>query len=232
MRNRLFPMHPNLAMAGVLPSLDIPSHLRREEWCEYREGVVVRATREGSWIDCGLERQRMLRGVELPVKTRVTVRLVDESDEAVGKSEGEVDAEAVAPDSPRAEAGYYWGYGVRQASCLSAVFTECPFAGGYDLSVGTSERGQRLSTVEPDMSKQKWNHMIVVFGGVAGLEEAAAGDVELNRVGVGKENVSELFDYWIDLCPGQGSRTIRTEEAVWMGLMGLRGVVERRIEMD
>lgn len=69
--------------------------------------------------------------------------------------------------------------------------------------------------------------MLVVFGGVAGLEVAGRADEELRRMGVGEE-VREVFDFWVDVCPGQGSRTIRTEEAVWVGLMGLKGVVDGR----
>jgi len=34
-----------------------------------------------------------------------------------------------------------------------------------------------------------------------------------------------VFDRWVNVCPGQGSRTIRTEEAVWIGLTGLRKLV-------
>ena len=37
--------------------------------------------------------------------------------------------------------GFYWGYAVRLADSLSAVFSKCPFEGGYDLTLGTSERG-------------------------------------------------------------------------------------------
>ena len=78
------------------------------------------------------------------------------------------------------------------------------------------------------MKDVEYRHMVVVFGGVKGLEEAAVNDGELQKMGIGKARVGELFDYWVNLLPGQGSRTIRTEEAVWMGLMALRGVVEGR----
>lgn len=64
--------------------------------------------------------------------------------------------------------------------------------------------------------------MLVVFGGVGGLEVASKADSELGAKGINAENVSDLFDHWINVLPGQGSRTIRTEEAVWLGLMGLR----------
>jgi predicted SPOUT superfamily RNA methylase MTH1 len=114
---------------------------------------------------------------------------------------------------------------------LSNVFTECPFDGGYDISFGTSERGQPLRTVlkQNGLSDTdhppNFQHVVVVFGGVAGLETAAKNDPELQKMSITGKNVSELFDHWVNVLPGQGSRTIRTEEAVWLGLMGLRTLV-------
>ena len=49
--------------------------------------------------------------------------------------------QAVSAAEPREVNGTYWGYTVRMAAGLSAIFDECPFEGGYDLTVGTSERG-------------------------------------------------------------------------------------------
>jgi len=216
-------MHENLAKAGILASLDLPSHLRATEWCSYREGITVRNAREGTYVDCGLGAHRLVRGVEIRPETRVTLRLEDQNgNEAV----------AVGPEAPREEGGYYWGYGVREAGSLSAVFTECGWEGGYDLSIGTSERGEEVTRaierIVGDEGRREWKHLVVVFGGVKGLEEAARNDDELVRMGVGKGNVKELFDYWVNLLPGQGSRTIRTEEALWMGLMATRRLVDER----
>ena len=153
--------------------------------------------------------------MEIPSKTRVTIKYSDDSNRG----------EAVAPTAPREEAGYYWGYNVRKSSSLSTVFTECPFDGGYDLSFGTSERGSVLTDTLSQISRPQFSHMLVVFGGPAGLEVAAKSDPELTGKGIGANNVAELFDHWINILPDQGSRTIRTEEAVWVGLMGLRSVV-------
>lgn len=47
----------------------------------------------------------------------------------------------VPPSAPRRDLGLYWGYTVRLASSLSTVFTQGPHNGGYDLTIGTSERG-------------------------------------------------------------------------------------------
>ena len=160
--------------------------------------------------------------------TRVTVEFTNEL--APGSQEAPSKVIPVAPSEPREKAGYYWGYNVRRASSLSTVLTECPFDGGYDLTVGTSERGVPISTLQnpsPDAPPvPQFNHMLVVFGGIAGLEGAVKADEELQKMGV--VGPQSLFDYWVDLCPGQGSRTIRTEEAVWIGLMGLRNIVLSR----
>ncbi|KAK6436490.1 hypothetical protein LTR95_007315 [Oleoguttula sp. CCFEE 5521] len=230
LRKALFPMHPDLRTAGALPSLDMPHHLRSEEWCVYREGVAVSTDRSNSavtsTVDCGLG-QYVTVPVELEAGTRVTVKLEEQLQYDIAK---ELLGTAVSPDLPREEGGYYWGYSVRQASSLGAVFTECAFDGGYDISIGTSERGQPVSTLSDvsssDHVPSSWQHLLVVFGGVAGLEKALSADSELLQAGV--TEVKDMFDRWINLVVGQGSRTIRTEEAVWIGLTGLRSLVEAR----
>ena len=241
LRKDLFPLHPDFRLAGSLPSLDMPHHLRKHEWCQYREGVTKqhipnkkerknwRTPPGHTYLETGL-RTRVFVSAVIPPETRVTVKFKDEEkpEEIPGN---ELLAEAVAPSAPRVEAGYYWGYNVRSASCLSAVLTECPFDGGYDVTIGTSERGVPVSSLD---SRQKskshpipeFAHMMIVFGGVAGLEVAVKADKELEGLGV--KSPEALFDHWVNLCPGQGSRTIRTEEAVWLGLMGLRDVVLRK----
>nr|POE89959.1 integral membrane protein sed5 [Quercus suber] len=230
LRRALFPMHPDLRTAGALPSLDMPHHLRGEEWCAFREGVT--RGKEGgtqTLVETGLQR-RVVVPVELEEGVRVTVRLPETEPEG---GEGVLlRAQAVAPDAPRKEKGYYWGYAVRQAGSLGEVFTECPFDGGYDVSVGTSERGVTLDSVLNGHSvayiAPSWRHLLVVFGGVAGLEAALSADVELRKAGVQK--AEEMFDRWVNAVPGQGSRTIRTEEAVWVVLTGLRSVVDARAD--
>ncbi|TKX23783.1 hypothetical protein C1H76_3982 [Elsinoe australis] len=238
LRKTLFPMHPNLRTAGALPSIDIPSHLKAHEYCPYREGVTTGSAGmgQGTLVDCGLQARVVIED-EVEAGTRVTVRLPKWMEfRAPGRSE-EVRAEAVGPETPREEGGYYWGYAVRMAESLSEVFTGAEVEGGYDISVGTSERGVDLRGLlgrnrgtEEGSLPTGWKHLIVVFGGVAGLEQALAADEELKGTGI--TDVKDVFDYWVNLVPGQGSRTIRTEEAVWLGLMGLRGVVVDRERED
>lgn len=250
LRKHLFPMHPNLRTAGLLPSLDMPHHLRANEWCDYREGIVVSGADQyadngsssnrnrqssksngGSVVDTGLPQKVAISNIQLQQGARATVRFSSEHDPT--------SAEAVDSSAPRIEAGYYWGYYVRRCQSLSTVFTECPFDGGYDLSFGTSERGAPISHVleqstsnnndneeSETLAKPDHKHLLIVFGGVAGLETAARNDPQLNDMGIRPTEVEKLFDHWVNLLPGQGSRTIRTEEAIWLGLSGLRGLAE------
>ncbi|KAF2856497.1 DUF171-domain-containing protein [Plenodomus tracheiphilus IPT5] len=141
-----------------------------------------------------------------------------------------LEATACPSSIPREESGYYWGYSVRRATSLSTVFSECEYPDGYDYTIGTSERGVNVHSILPGASKpcpttkapELFKHLLIVFGGVAGIEPAVANDPELAAKGLGKATAHELFDAWVNLVPGQGSRTIRTEEAVEFGLCALK----------
>lgn len=54
-------------------------------------------------------------------------------------------------------------------------------------------------------------HLLIVLGGVEGIEEAVENDQGLSMSG---KDSHTLFNSWINVCPHQGSRTIRTEEAL------------------
>ena len=105
------------------------------------------------------------------------------------------------------------------------MFTKCPFKGGYDLTVGTSERGTDIDQcrlAKPNIKQGEddgFKHLLIVFGGVKGLEVAVDHDPELKG---NVEDPSKLFDIYLNTCPDQGSRTIRTEEAVLITLSALR----------
>ena len=63
-----------------------------------------------------------------------------------------------------------------------------PWEGNYDLILGTSERGTPVKKMQP----QKAKHIMVVFGGVKGLEYSFDQDPELKENGI--ESVTDLFD--------------------------------------
>ncbi|XP_067941666.1 putative methyltransferase C9orf114 [Watersipora subatra] len=212
LRKAFFPQQPDLKNAGLLNPLDAPHHLRADDWSDYREGVVRDNTPKegkGSFVDIGLTKacqidQRVMPGV------RVTVKINPASKDNKKKYNGK----AVAPTEPRTECGLYWGYKTRLVSCLSDVFSQCPHEGGYDLTIGTSERGNAVDDYSPTHS---FKHALVVFGGLKGLEAAVEADDKLEA-----SDPKELFDSYLNTCPGQGSGTIRTEEAILISLSALR----------
>ncbi|KAI7795711.1 hypothetical protein IRJ41_003836 [Triplophysa rosa] len=211
LRKSFFPKHQDLQFAGILNPLDSPHHMRIDEEVEFREGVVLdRPCRsgKGSFVNCGMRKEVQI-DKQLQAGLRVTVQL-NKNDNKEGKL---YNGRVVAPHVPRTEGGLYWGYSVRLASCLSAVFTECPYKEGYDLTVGTSERGTNTDQV----TLSPFKHMLVVFGGLQGLEASLDADENLNVT-----DPSVLFDLYLNSCPGQGSRTIRTEEAILISLSELR----------
>ena len=73
-------------------------------------------------------------------------------------------------------------------------------------------------------SNGRLEHLLIVFGGVEGLEPAVACEEALADC---EDDVGSLFDHYLNLCPRQGSRTIRSEEAVLVGMAALRPHVER-----
>ncbi|XP_051734233.1 putative methyltransferase C9orf114 homolog [Ctenopharyngodon idella] len=211
LRKSFFPKHPDLQFAGLLNPLDSPHHMRMDEEAEFREGVVLdRPSKpgKGSFVNCGMRKEVQI-DKQLKTGLRVTVQLNKNQNKEGRVYKGAV----VAPHVPRTEGGLYWGYSVRLASCLSAVFTECPYKGGYDLTIGTSEKGNNADHV----TLSPFKHMLVVFGGLQGLEASVDADENLNIT-----EPSVLFDLYLNTCPGQGSRTIRTEEAILISLSGLR----------
>ncbi|XP_031433269.1 putative methyltransferase C9orf114 homolog isoform X1 [Clupea harengus] len=211
LRKAFFPKHQDLQFAGLLNPLDSPHHMRMDEGAEFREGLVLDRpckAEKGSYVDCGMRKEVRI-DKQLQPGLRVTVKLHKDQESGSKCYKGLV----VAPHVPRTEKGLYWGYTVRLASCLSGVFTECPFKEGYDITIGTSEKGNNADNV----TISPFRHMLVVFGGLSGLEASVETDDNLDV-----SDPSSLFNLYLNTCPSQGSRTIRTEEAILISLSALR----------
>ncbi|KFV64090.1 Uncharacterized protein C9orf114, partial [Dryobates pubescens] len=220
LRKSFFPKHEDLQFAGLLNPLDTPHHMRLEEESLYREGVVLdrpSKSERGSFVNCGMRKVWLSPPPPTPFffGLRVTVQLEPEQPECRVRK-----GSVVSSQRPRAASGLYWGYSVRLASCLSAVFSECPFKEGYDLSIGTSERGSPVDQA----TLPSFRHALVVFGGLEGLEAGVDVDPNLQVT-----DPSLLFDFYLNTCPGQGSRTIRTEEALLISLSALRPHLEEAV---
>lgn len=242
LRRKLFPMHPDLQFCGLLPPLDAPHHLRRGDVATYREGIVVDnedANDSTSLVDCGVPNRLVKIDRKVPPGVRCTVRLEPKAYET-GKK-GHMKGEVVSPTCPRDEEGVYWGYTTRMASTIDAIFAECPY-GSYDMKVGTSERGDvsiddpkfclrkrrendgKPARRPPSAESEGFDHLLIVFGGVAGIEESVDAHESMHLSG---RDSRKLFDVWVNVCPYQGSRTIRSEEAVFITLARLSPYIAR-----
>ncbi|KAK9866650.1 hypothetical protein WJX84_000349 [Apatococcus fuscideae] len=224
LRKALVAMHQDLRMAGSLSPLDAPHHLRASEWGPFREGVVKSSDPAwGSVLDIGLEQDAY---VEQALRTGLRVTLaMGESKEHSTISKGPLSGQVVIkgriahPLDPKQQHGLYWGYQTRLAPSLAAALEDCPFQASYDLKIGTSERGD----VSPakDLRLPAARHVLVAFGGPLGLEhcQRAAGKGDGSEVGA-------MFDVYLNTCPKQGSRTIRTEEAILISMAYLQDALQ------
>lgn len=257
LRRHLFPMTSDLRLVGLLNPLALPSHVSRDETPRWRDGLMYARSSSSSrsrradhpsvaspnaqgaspsppltrYADVGLDRlvevDRMY-----PAGERVTIDLQPSGPNYSNAPGKYLFGRVVTRDAPRVMGGTYWGYRVRTARALSDVFANSVVAPrGYDLTIGTSERGTPISlSGRPSRSfaLPEFNNMIIVFGGVHGLERSVRGDVRLEEIGIsdrsddGGSNVGDLFDFYLNTCPQQGSRTIRTEEAILLSLAALQ----------
>ncbi|XVE81559.1 hypothetical protein DITRI_Ditri15bG0074600 [Diplodiscus trichospermus] len=220
LRKALFPRHNSLRYVGLLPPLDAPHHLRKHEWSPYREGITLkeRATSYvGTMVDVGLDKNILVDQVLEP-GVRVTV--------AMGTNpnfDSDLPCQVVSSSKPREEAGKYWGYKVRYASNISSIFIDCPYKGGYDYLIGTSEHGLIVNSSQ--LTLPAFRHLLIAFGGLSGLEKSVEEDNKLKG-----KNVHDVFDLYLNTCPHQGSRTIRTEEAVFISLQYFQEPITRALQ--
>lgn len=62
------------------------------------------------------------------------------------------------------DTGVYWGYTVRIAKSLSDIFSKSPYDTSYDLTIGTSDKGDNVHNVKK--ASLKFNHALIVYGGL------------------------------------------------------------------
>ncbi|KAK7357507.1 hypothetical protein VNO80_16795 [Phaseolus coccineus] len=219
LRKALFPMHDSLRFVGLLPPLDAPHHLRKHEWGPYREGVTVKEkdSKSGATlVDVGLVKSVIVDQIFEPGR-RVTV--------AMGTNrnlDSDLPRQVVSSSKPSKE-GAYWGYQVRYAHNLSSVFKDCAYKDGYDFIVGTSEHGLVINS--SDLELPSFRHLLIAFGGLSGLEESIEEDDILKA-----QEKELIFDLYLNTCPNQGSRTIRTEEAIFISLQYFQEPINRVLQ--
>ncbi|SBS87265.1 RNA methyltransferase, putative [Plasmodium ovale curtisi] len=221
LRKHLFPITHFLKHSGIMNPVDAPHHLRSDEWLPFREGVVIKKVSNEIIIDVGLFSHASVENVHnVNVGTRVTVLFHRDSYEQFQKKNTHIlfPAKIVHPCVPKMY-NIYWGYTIEVLKNVSDVFNL-----GVDCVVGTSERGQPMTNARS--SVRAANSILLVFGNKDGLEELLLLEdaqrkgktytgVEKNKV---LKKILRKFDLFLNTCPHQTSRTIRTEEAITITL--------------
>jgi len=202
LRKRLFKIKPELQYAGILPPLRTPHHPlsnRTKDLAvgEHRDGVVLSLTEAGSLVDIGVERPALIPNTELPLNTRVTVRVTK-----LGKHPRAILAN-------RNDIKTYWGYRV---TVLDVPFGQLVKNQPFDLIIATSRYGTPLMEVAEELARRwkKSHKILVAFGApTRGLYEIVA-----------HENVKldEVAHFTVNTIPNQGTETVRTEEALYASL--------------
>lgn len=198
LRKRLFKLRPELQYVGILPPLRTPHHpinrrMKNLKVGEYREGVTLSRTKEGTLIDIGVEQPALIVNSQLLIGKRVTVKIT--------KVEKQVEVELANRD----EMPIYWGYVVTVEKHPFGKFVR---SRGFDLTVATSKRGVPFANVVEEIA-EKWkkaNHILVAFGAPSqGLYEIVKNE---------GFNLDDIVDFVVNTVPMQGTETIRTEEAL------------------
>lgn len=202
LRKRLFSIAPELQYAGVLPPLRTPHHptasrVENLTLNEYREGLVVSYSKEGTLVDIGVEQPVLVPGARLEKNERITVKITS------------LDAHPVAVLVNPKVVKTYWGYGVTASNLPFGRLLEKK---QFDLVVATSRKGKSLNIVM-DKLRQRWENSkktLVAFGAPArGLYEIIASE------GL---KLDDLADFVVNTIPDQAVETVRTEEAVYATL--------------
>ena len=204
----------------------------------YREGIVSTMTKKrqkffqgykqrhgknrgdnvGSIVNIGLHKECVIDKV-LPEDTRVTVAVEDYKQNVYENGDKYCYGKVVSPTTPFRKDGIYWGYQTRFAMDIGQVISECTFENGYDYIIGTSDKGNNI--YDKPFKIPKFKHLLIVFGGPNGLESCVLNKgLDGNKMKLEKPQL--LFDQYINICPFQGTRTIRSEEALLMTLSVLQ----------
>ncbi|KAI3378899.1 hypothetical protein SNEBB_006137 [Seison nebaliae] len=90
----------------------------------------------------------------------------------------------------------------------------------------TTEEGEKEDNEKNETNiKINFFRVLIVFGGLAGLEPVIESDEQIIET-----DMRKLFDVYVNSCEKQGSRTIRTEEAVLISLSRMRPLLDNLVE--
>ena len=188
LRKKAFPIRSELKHVGILPPLRTPHHPvnNQPDVGDYRQGFTVKRNKKGTYVDIGMEKLAFCKE-QLSVK-----RIFDFKITKIAKKEV-----IVTPDKPD---DVYWGYNVISStkSLKNSLKLIKP-----NLVVETTRYGDYINSIfdelKPKLDESK--SIAILFGGpYSSIQDD-----------VSNPNW-DLFK--LNTIPGQGTETVRSEEAV------------------
>lgn len=198
LRKTAFKLRKELRYVGLLPPLNIPTHPVSpeppEDGYELREGRVVKMG-PAYFVVAGLRKPIPLKS---PMREGTKLILL------TTRKGNRLKYRIVS----KSKLKFYTGFRTKiHGGTLEELLKN------YPIKIATSRNGTDVRKVMDKLVEEvrkKRGPICVAFGSYRmGLEEIC---------GVIKKDVSELFDFVINLVPEQGVRSIRTEEAVYATL--------------
>jgi predicted SPOUT superfamily RNA methylase MTH1 len=197
LRKLLFTKRPELQYAGILPPLKTPHHptVEKSEETkigEYREGITTSSIDNEYYVNVGLDKMVKVKGKSPKIGRRITTQLTETKNELLGRRVRKKDVPI------------YWGYDLRGHK---GKLCELVLNPEWDLTIATSRTGTEFTGIKSNLKKSwsKSKSTLIVFGShKEGIKEILE-----------KEGVKiDVFDYNLNMIPYQGTKTVRTEEAV------------------
>jgi hypothetical protein len=196
LRKRMFPLSPKLKYAGILPPLNTPHHPTNDLIStlrdgDFREGLVLSTGMNGSFVDVGMERLLTYPG-RLP-KGRMTFQVKKLGDK---EPRLELADPSVIPE--------YWGYKVVELNQHLGQFIRNKT---HDVCILTSRLGSQINSLVGELKErlQRSRKILIAFGSPKeGIRDILA------REGLDQS----IADYTLNTIPGQGTMSVRTEEAI------------------
>ncbi|KAI8840780.1 putative RNA methyltransferase [Chytriomyces cf. hyalinus JEL632] len=243
-----------LQFAGMI-NLESPHHTRIDDPIAFREGVTLEATRkDGTLVDCGLRNSipAFIKDKAIQARCPRHNQALQPEPKTIPSTRiyRAYPATVVSPNHPRETTGVYWGYNVRLAGSIGKVLSESAYEGGYDVTIGVSELAKHCVSEAVTKSSlasivkssdgadeadgeageageagtpKPFKHMMVVFGGAKGIEYSVGADEDVRA---GEDECEQLFSYFVRPLASQGSRRLRTEEAVLITMTSIRNALD------
>ena len=200
LRKTIIKKKPLLRYVGVLNPLQIPSHIVQPELRqgEYREGIITRISDKSVHIDIGLKKPLIVRkdtghyNLRKGEKVIVFIEKIKPLKISIKKSKNKVDV--------------YWGFDFEVSKNILDVLTK--YKRNNSLVIATSKYGKYIGEIKDTLLstiKNKDNILILFGGPYKGLYDIFS-DIGLN--------LEDHVDYTVNFVKKQGTKTIRTEEAL------------------